>query len=90
VAGALIAAAEDEVLGWVHTIGVRRPWRGRGIGESLLRHSLAAFAARGLTKAGLGVDSENETGATRLYERVGMRVSRRYDSFRKVLPAPRA
>lgn len=90
VAGALIGAMEDESLGWVHTIGVRRPWRGRGIAESLVRHLFAAFAARGADRAGLGVDSENDTGATRLYERIGMRVTRRYDSFSKVLPAPRA
>ena len=34
---------------------------------------------------GLGVDAENETGATRLYDRVGMRVAFRVNAFRKDL-----
>ncbi len=60
--------------GWVNILGVRRPWRRRGLGEALLRHAFRAFAGKGLTRAGLGVDAESPTGATRLYERVGMRV----------------
>jgi ribosomal protein S18 acetylase RimI-like enzyme len=36
---------------------------------------------------GLEVDSENETGATALYERAGMRVTRRYDTFELALSA---
>lgn len=63
-----------EDTGWVSTLGVRRPWRRRGLGEALLRHAFRAFADKGLTRAGLGVDAESPTGATRLYERVGMRV----------------
>jgi ribosomal protein S18 acetylase RimI-like enzyme len=65
--------------GWVSTLGVLPAFRGRGLGTSLLEHSLAAFQARGLARAGLGVDAENTTGAVRLYERVGMRVSERQD-----------
>jgi hypothetical protein len=34
---------------------------------------------------GLEVDSENEFGATRLYERAGMRVTRRYATYEKTL-----
>jgi ribosomal protein S18 acetylase RimI-like enzyme len=60
--------------GWVGILGVRRPWRRRGLGEALLRHAFLAFADKGMTRAGLGVDAESPTGATRLYERVGMRV----------------
>jgi hypothetical protein len=37
------------------------------------------FAGRGLLRALLSVDAENSTGATRLYERVGMRVVNRWD-----------
>jgi hypothetical protein len=32
------------------------------------------FHGRGQTHAGLGVDAENPTGATRLYEKAGMRI----------------
>jgi ribosomal protein S18 acetylase RimI-like enzyme len=53
---------------------VRRPWRQRGLGLALLLQSFRAFHERGENRVGLGVDSANETGATRLYERAGMRV----------------
>ena len=62
----------DEELGWIGTLGVREAWRRRGLGEALLRRSFAKLAARGLRRAGLGVDAENVTGALRLYERAGM------------------
>jgi len=60
--------------GWVASLGVREPWRRRGIGEALLRAAFGEFARRGERRVALGVDAENPTGATRLYERVGMRV----------------
>ncbi len=75
----------DEGVGWVHTLGVLAGWRGRGIGECLLRSSFAAFAGHGVTEAALDVDAENATGAVALYERVGMRVFRRYDTFERRL-----
>ena len=71
----------DEETGWVHVIAVRRPWRGRGLGLALLRWSFQALAARGLRTAALGVDAENTTGAVRLYERAGMRVVHRFDTW---------
>jgi len=67
----------DPLQGWIHLLGVRRAWRRRGVGEALLRRSFAVFRAAGLASAGLNVDAESLTGATRLYERVGMRVTRR-------------
>jgi mycothiol synthase len=59
--------------GWVNILGVRRPWRKRGLGLALLRQSLGALHGRGKASVGLGVDAESPTGATRLYERAGMR-----------------
>ena len=59
-------------IGWVGTLGVRRPWRKRGLGEALLLHSFNEFYKRGMPKIGLGVDASNPTGATRLYQKVGM------------------
>jgi ribosomal protein S18 acetylase RimI-like enzyme len=72
-------------MGWVDTLAVRRAWRRRGLGELLLRTAFAEFARRGETHVGLGVDAENITGATRLYERVGMRTRFFATIFRKVL-----
>jgi mycothiol synthase len=60
--------------GMVAALGVRRPWRGRGLGRALLLHTFGEFQRRGVNRISLGVDSENPTGATQLYESVGMRV----------------
>jgi len=71
--------------GYVGAIGVRRPWRGRGLGKALLLHSFAEFQRRGQTRVTLGVDAENPTGATKLYERVGMHVEMESVVFEKAL-----
>src|SRR6185437_13280540 len=64
--------------GWINDLGVRRPWRGRGLGAALLRHAFSELYRRGLHTIALGVDSQSLTGATRLYERAGMRIERQY------------
>jgi ribosomal protein S18 acetylase RimI-like enzyme len=69
--------------GWVGELGVRAPWRGRGVATARLHRSFATFAARGLRRVMLNVDSENSTGAVRLYERVGMRTARVWDVYEK-------
>ena len=69
-------SSTDPTAGYVATLGVRRPWRKQGLGEALLLHSFAAFRERGWTRGTLGVDASSPTGATRLYERAGMRVYR--------------
>jgi mycothiol synthase len=88
VAGICLVFAErpgDADVGWISILGVRRPWRRRGLGEALLRHSFRELHGRGLRRVALAVDAENPTGATRLYERVGMRPTVRIDSWEKVL-----
>jgi mycothiol synthase len=60
--------------GWIGSVAVRKPWRRRGLGEALLLRSFGQFYERGERVVQLGVDAENATGATRLYERVGMSV----------------
>ena len=75
----------DPQFGWIGILGVRPPWRRRGLATALLRHSFRDFAGRGATRVGLGVDGENTTGAVRLYERAGMQVARRNDTYEKVL-----
>lgn len=71
--------------GWIGGVGVQRPWRGRGLGLALLRHTFAAFARRGVRKIGLSVDADSATGAPRLYARAGMRVTEEYLLYRKEL-----
>ena len=70
--------------GYVGAIGVRRPWRGRGLGKALLLHTFGEFQRRGQTRVTLGVDAANPTGATKLYERVGMHVEMEGIVFEKV------
>jgi mycothiol synthase len=71
----------DPTFGWVGTLGVRRPWRRRGLGLALLQHSFLDFKRRGAVRVGLSVDAENTTGAVRLYERAGMHPVRRNDTY---------
>jgi len=88
MAGAVIARPrgfEEKEAAWVSDLAVRRPWRGRGIGMALLLHEFGALYERGIRAVMLSVDADSPTGATRLYERVGMRVVRRIDVFEKAL-----
>jgi mycothiol synthase len=73
----------DLELGWIHVLGVRPPWRRRGLGRALLLESFRELRARGKPRAGLGVDAENVSGAVRLYESAGMRIVRRTDVYEK-------
>lgn len=41
-----------------------------------------ALQQRGVQRVGLGVDARNKTGATRLYERVGMHVDQELVSYK--------
>jgi mycothiol synthase len=72
-------------MGWIGSIGVLAPWRRRGLGEALLLHGFGELYRRGERRIGLGVDASNPTGATRLYERVGMRVAWQADTYEKAL-----
>jgi len=74
-------------IGWIGTIAVRRPWRKKGLGLALLRHTFGEFYQRGTNTIGLGVDSANLTGATRLYERAGMVVAGEFAMYEKELRA---
>ena len=49
------------------------------------RHGFAELHRRGERQVWLHVDAENRTGATRLYERAGMRVEHRLDCWVKRL-----
>ncbi len=71
--------------GWVGALAVRKPWRRRGLGIALLRHAFREFHRLGERRVALGVDAENATGATRLYERAGMYVAWEAISYGKDL-----
>ena len=76
---------EDPEIGHVSVLGVRRPWRKRGLGLALLYHSFGEFYRRGTPVISLGVDAANPTGATRLYQKAGMHIAAEYVSYEKEL-----
>jgi mycothiol synthase len=91
---ALLAERDGDVVGavvWVEagpdgyipTVGVLAPHRGRGIAQALLRRAFADIAAAGFTGASLHVDSENATGAVELYRKVGMEPIRETLTFQR-------
>lgn len=70
-----IDPAENERFGrrrgWTEYISTGRAWRRRGIATALICSSLHALRERGMEEAALGVDTENLSGALRLYESLG-------------------
>lgn len=73
--------------GFVQSLGVLAEARRQGIGEALLQHAFGEFWRRGVPEVRLGVHDSNPTGATRLYERVGMRILASYRVYEKRLCA---
>jgi ribosomal protein S18 acetylase RimI-like enzyme len=69
--------------GWILQVSVLRSHRRRGIASALIAASLDRFRAAGLTHSVLGVDSENPTGAYRIYERLGYRPIHRMVVYQK-------
>ena len=74
IAGFAMCTAKRWGTPHVALLGVRKPWRRRGLGLALLHQSFCEFYRRGERTVGLGVDAQNPTGATQLYERAGMYV----------------
>jgi len=64
----------DAEMGYIPTLAVLKPFRRRGLGQALLHHAFQALQERGVQRVSLHVDAKNKTGATRLYQRVGMHV----------------
>jgi len=88
IAGACLSAAvfeSDTAKAYVNSLGVRRPWRGRGIALALLRGVFRTLLAMGKKGVALHVDSESPTGATRLYEKAGMHVDQLSHEYQLVL-----
>lgn len=75
--------AEYPDAAWVRALAVRKPWRRRGLALAMLHHAFNFFYREGKKGVGLGVDSANLTGATRLYEKAGMSVVKQHDAYEK-------
>jgi mycothiol synthase len=59
--------------GWVMSLGTEPDYRKQGIASALVLASCRSFAEANFSHAALGVDSDNLTGAYRIYERLGFR-----------------
>ena len=71
--------------GYTEHIYVRPQWRGRGLASALIARSLQVLKEQGMTEAELGVDSENESAAFRLYESMGYKTYSIDTWFRKAM-----
>lgn len=71
--------------GFVETLGVRPRWRKQGLGLALLLHAFGEFLQRGYKHVDLGVDAQNLSGATRLYQKAGMQVTSELTIYEKEL-----
>lgn len=81
----VVRTAEEPVIGFcafwlvldeihINNVAIRPAFRGRGIGTALLRRVLTEARRLGATRATLEVRASN-TGARRLYERMGFYVA---------------
>lgn len=88
IAGYVLSYGEaDPSRIYIGQVGVRRPWRRRGLAGALLSRVLDAARAAGREWASLGVDAASPTGAVGVYERVGFRVDARAVTYaRPLLP----
>lgn len=74
---------------YISTVGTLASHRGQGLAHACLTHTLRAAAASGrYDVVDLEVDSENHTGATRLYERLGFTHKFTATTMRKDGPGP--
>jgi mycothiol synthase len=69
--------------GYTEDIAVRRPWRRRGLARSLIALSLHSLKDLGMEEAALAVDTQNLSGAFRLYEGLGYKPFKSYTVYRK-------
>ncbi|MFM8927315.1 MAG: GNAT family N-acetyltransferase [Rhodoluna sp.] len=69
----LTDVAAHELTGYVANIGVSYAHQGKGFGAYLLGMALARYSDRGFKRVDLDVDTGNESGALRLYEKLGFK-----------------
>jgi ribosomal protein S18 acetylase RimI-like enzyme len=72
-------------LGYTENISVRRPWRRKGVARAMLAQSMWMFREMGMTQTALGVDTQNPSGALKLYESMGYKVISHSTNYRKKL-----
>jgi ribosomal protein S18 acetylase RimI-like enzyme len=69
-------------IGWVYDIEVLPAFRGKGVGEALMRHVMQVSRERGFGQIGLMVNQKNSV-AWSLYEKLGFQTEYRIMSKRE-------
>jgi mycothiol synthase len=90
VAGAVMNVIDEEEnkrfgrnWGDLAAVFTRKPYRRKGLAAALMARSIEILRDEGVSYASLGVDSENPSGARRIYERLGFKEYDHYAGFRK-------
>ena len=80
--GVAVGRLFSDGTGWVAQLAVDRAEQGSGIGTAVMLESFARRRAEGATALGLSVSATNR-GALRLYESIGLRVEREWQTFHR-------
>ena len=72
---------KEQNTGYVDGLGVIQEFQGRGLGELLLRWAFAYYSAKRISYIELNVDTGNESGALKLYEKLGMKPKYSWQQF---------
>lgn len=75
--------AFDQKVGWTENISTLKEYRRRGIARALIVRSMHMHKALGMTEVALGVDTNNPTGALRLYKSLGYQTTLTWITYRK-------
>ena len=76
-----LEAEENPEWGYVESLAVLPAYRNRGLARAMLVRAFMELYARGRRTVALHVDAKSLTGATRLYESVGMRLDQTYNNY---------
>jgi GNAT superfamily N-acetyltransferase len=71
--------------GWIEAIGVISEWRGRGVADAMMVRTLNEFLKDKRSEASLAVDTQNLSGALRLYEKHGFVPIKQTTMFERLL-----
>jgi ribosomal protein S18 acetylase RimI-like enzyme len=67
--------------GYVDILGVAHKFQGQGLGQTLLQHAINHSVQQGREFIELNVDSGNESGALRLYEKLGLKPNSAWEQY---------
>jgi ribosomal protein S18 acetylase RimI-like enzyme len=85
-----IRAEQNRLLGvsegWFDRVSTRRRWRGRGVAKAMISSAMFGLRDVGIETAALGVDTDNPSGALRLYEGLGFTIDGRMELVARPFP----